>query len=198
MYSLYMNFKFFAVYLVFVVFCLQPVFGFISVIFDTISKAKTAIDFIKSHLPGDENKPVERVSVANSGYGCSHVIQKLKGKNTYIDYHVDHDPVYDIIYSAANNGHTYGKVIQTLKDKLEAQGRGDYVFEVATVNARKVNKQYSCPGTPTKWTGKWVEYDYHVVLSNKNRCAKNWSELKATSARIKKEVDDYNRDNNRC
>ncbi|CAO3656713.1 unnamed protein product [Mucor hiemalis] len=169
-----------------------------SILFSTISNGYKVVSYIKSHLPGDENKVLQKVSVDEGKNGCSHIIQRLKGTNTYVDYHVDHNPVYDIVYSAANNGHTYGKMIETLTDKMKASGNGNYVFEVAAVKARKVNKQYSCPGTPTKWTGKFAEYDYHVVLSDNNKCAKNWAVLKETSERIKKEVDDYNRDNSKC
>lgn len=193
-----MNLKLFTVYLIAVILCFQPVFAWYSVIFSTIANGYKAIEYIKSHLPGDQNKALEKVSVKDTGNGCTQIIQKLKGKNTYVNYHVDHDPIYDIVYSAGNNGHTYGKLIETLTDKLKAQGKGSYVFSVAGVHERIIGKQYSCPGTPTKWQGKATEYDYHVVLSNNNRCGKHWTNLKTQSQQIKDEVNSYNNKRNPC
>lgn len=197
-----MNLRPFAVCLIAVIFCLQPVFGFWSILFSTISYGIKAISFIKSHgdLSGDEGKVLQKVSVKDTGNGCTQIIQKLSGKSStsYVNYHVDHDPIYDIVYSAANNGHTYQKVIETLTDKLTATGKGNYVFEVGGVAARITGKRYTCPGSGAKWQGKYAEIDYHIVLSKNNKCGKNWDYLKSESNKIKKEVNDYNRENSLC
>lgn len=193
-----MNLKFFAVYLIAIVFCFKPVFGYIDVIASTIGYGLKAYDYIKKNLPGDENKVLQPVEVNYTGGGCVQVIQKLKGKNIYVNYHVDQDPVYDIIYGAANNGHTYGKMIQTLTDKMKAMGKSNWYFQVAGVNQRIVTKTFYCPEASGKWIGKSAEYDYHIVLSENGHCGKNYRELREQSLRIKKEVDDYNNARNPC
>lgn len=194
-----MNLKFFAIYLVAVVFCFQPVFGYIDVIASTIGYGLKAYDYIKNHLPGDENKALQPISVTHTGGKCVQVIQKLKGKEIYVNYHVDQEPVFDIIYAAANNGHTYGKMIKTLTDKMTAMGKGNWFFQIAAVNQRVATKSYYCPETAgSKWVGKYAEYDYHVVLSENGHCSKNFRELREQSQRLKKEVDDYNNARNPC
>lgn len=193
-----MNTKFFTVYLAALFFCFQPVFGYWSVLFSTVTNGYKAYDYIKKHLPGDENKALQPISVTHTGGKCSQIIQKLKGKEIYVNYHIDHDPVYDIVYAAGNNGHTYGKMIKTLTDKMNAQGKSSWHFQVAGINSKIVNKNFGCPGSPQKWMGKAAEYDYHVVVTENHHCSKNWGALKAESDKIKKEVDDYNNRNNAC